>query len=259
LSLTLTNIPKIMRANSWPTGARLLDTWFSRGSAVAPAYSSAVSNVIRMSWVLRFGDARDVYDKLIRDQIWANAAGQKEITSMLKRKSLLSSSTKVSFGDLSKSAEIIDADYINYRSVSTSLPLDDLDAALGSFTFHVAVAGAVEPIWSPPPNAKGAPAARLGQKTGTEPERKLTGRSVTVTEVGVYVRDSFDFNGDQDLGYWDDEDDSVSSWIMFSGDHVTNADFRKWRVSNKKGGDFLVYSDVMRTVLKSPSSFTIPA
>jgi len=212
-----------------------------------------------MSWVLGFGDAKDVYDKLMRDQIWANAAAQKAIASVLKRKGLLSSNAKVSFGDLSRSAEDIDVDYINFRSVYTSLPLDDLDAALGSFTFHVAVAGAVEPIWSPPSSAKKTPAAKSGQKAGAEPERKITGRQVTVTEVGVYVRDSFDFNGDQDLGYWDDEDDSVSSWIMFSGVHVTNADFRKWRANNKKGGDFLVYSDVRRTVLKTPSTFTLPA
>jgi Family of unknown function (DUF6402) len=256
MSLTLTKIPKIMRANGWPQGAKLLETWFSRSTAVAPAYSATVTNVIRMAWVLGFGDARQVYDKLMNELIWANSPSQREITSLLKKKSLLSSQTKVTFGDLSKPAEVIDADYINYRAVSTSLPLDDLDAALGSFTFRLAVAGTVEPIWSP---AKGAAAAGKGQQTGKQPAKQLTGRLVTIKEVGVYVRDSFDFNGDQSLGYWDDSDDSVSVWNMASGDEVTNADFRSWRAKNKKGGDFLVYSDVKRTTLARPSTFTIPA
>ncbi len=50
--------------------------------------------------------------------------------------------------------------------------LDDLSAALGNFAFRVAVAGGVTFV--------------SGSK-----------HLVTLSEVGIYVRDSFDFNGDQ--------------------------------------------------------------
>jgi hypothetical protein len=34
---------------------------------------------------------------------------------------------------------------------------------------------------------------------------------VTIMFVGVYIRDQFDFNGDQSLGYWNAETNIVSS------------------------------------------------
>lgn len=40
MPLTLTNIPNIMKAKGWIYGAKLLELWFSRTTAVAPAYSS---------------------------------------------------------------------------------------------------------------------------------------------------------------------------------------------------------------------------
>lgn len=58
---------------------------------------------------------------------------------------------------------------------------------------------------------------------------------VTITEVGVYIRDSYDFNGDQFLGYWDDSDDSVSMTNPLSGTKVSNADFRSWRGRTEEG------------------------
>ena len=38
MSLTLTNIPSIMRANKWPRGTDLMDSWFRRNVAIAPKY-----------------------------------------------------------------------------------------------------------------------------------------------------------------------------------------------------------------------------
>ena len=80
---------------------------------------------------------------------------------------------------------------------------------------------------------------------------------VSITEVGVYVRDSFDFNGDQFLGYWDDSDNSVSILNPLSGERVSNESFRQWRTANNRGGDFLVFSDVKRTRLSAPDVFFI--
>ncbi len=165
MTFDITKIPGIMRSKTWLNAARLMDSWFSRPSGVAPAYGPPDTATIRMdTWVLRFPRARQVYDQLIRERVWA---------------------------------------------------------------------GSVAP----------APGGARFQ--------------VTITEVGIYIRDSYDFNGDQDLGYWDDTDNSVSMINPLSGTKVTNADFRAWRAPNGRGGDFLVFSDVKRTTLRPPDSFLV--
>jgi len=76
---------------------------------------------------------------------------------------------------------------------------------------------------------------------------KETSYTVTIDAAGVYVRDSYDFNGIQLLGYWDDSGVSRNPWGRTG---VTNADFRDWRNKNSKGGDFLVFSDLKITEIK---------
>jgi len=234
MSLTLTNIPAIMRSHSWGNGARLMDIWFGRTSAVAPAFGPPDTATIKMdTWVLTFPRAKVVYDQLMTDRIWANTAGQREVATMLRRKSLLSPGR--TFGDLSLPVQSQDADYVNFRVVSFGMTeLDDMSAALGNFTFRVLVAGSVAP------GPGGA------------------GFQITVSEVGVYIRDSYDFNGDQFLGFWDDSDNAVSMVNPLSGTGVSNSDFRDWRTTTGRGGDYLVFSDVKRTVLRTPDVFIVP-
>jgi hypothetical protein len=114
-----------------------------------------------------------------------------------------------------------------------SSDLDDMSAALGNFAFRVAVAGGVTPI------------------------PRTQRFEVIIAEVGVYVRDSYDFNGDQFLGFWDDQDNAMSMINPLSGTGVSNSDFRAWRDRNGKGGDFMVYSDVIKMRLAVPEVFSI--
>lgn len=234
MSLTITNIPAIMRSKKWLNGAALLDSWFSRYVTVAPKYGLPDTTTIRMdSWVLTFLRAKKIYEKLMKERIWASTPAQGEITKMLRRKGLLKPACR-SFGDLGLPIQLQHDDYINFRVVDFDLSdLDDMTAALGKFAFRVLVAGFVT-----------APSGVSGYK-------------VTITEVGVYIRDSFDFNGDQFLGFWDDSDNSVSMKNPFSGTSVTNNDFREWRSKNNMGGDFIVFSDIKRTILTSPDTFFI--
>lgn len=236
MSLTITNIPAIMRSKKWFNGASLLDIWFSRPPAIAPKYGLSVTTTILMDhWVLTFPRARQVYDGLMRERIWANPAAQREIAEMLRRKGFLIPETSQSFGNLAQPVQLQDNDYINYRIVNFGLlDLDDMSAALGNFAFRVVVAG-------------GVTAAGSGRSE----------YQVTITEVGVYIRDSFDFNGEQFLGYWDDSDNSVSMINPLSGTGVSNSDFRDWRSKNGKGGDFLVFSDIKRTTLNPPDTFVV--
>lgn len=205
-------IPDEMRNTlEWPEAATLLETWFGRPASVAPKYSAPVTDVIKMDWVLRFPRAKEVYDAIFKEKIWTNSASQGRMKLVLKSKS-------GAFGDLSRAAIDMDNDYINARPVENGLNYDAMSGALGAFVFKLAVAGIVLPLPAP-----------------------VGGMIVTVQEIGIYVKDSFDFNGDQFLGFWGYRDTPTN-----------NSDFREWRNSHHQGGDFEVFSDVKRTKLSTP-------
>jgi hypothetical protein len=126
--------------------------------------------------------------------------------------------------------------HTNFRIVEFGLldSLDDMEAALANFAFYVV------PL-----------AGDVGPETGRF--------RVKLSQIGVHIMDSYDFEGDQDLGYWDEVTNNVSGSYIGSGDgvKVTNETFRNWRTANSKGGDFLVYSDVKVLNLNPPESFLI--
>jgi hypothetical protein len=169
-----------------------------------------------MDWVLQFQRAKQVFDEIIRDRIWTNDASRQRIAKLIKSKP-----TGASFGDLSLRVTEVDPSWINSRSCTSGTNVDALTAALGAFLFQVAIAGTVT--------------ARVGAVV-----------TVSISEVGVYVKDSFDFNQAQFLGFWGHRDTPVN-----------NATFRDWRAKFAKGGDFLVFSDIKRIKLTSPDLVTV--
>jgi len=232
MAITLTNIPRIMRHHGWANGARLLETWFNNPVTTAPVYGPPETSTIRMdTWLLTFPRARRVYEQMIRERVWANDAARMQLRTVLARTRILGSTG--TYDPLPLPTPDVDPLAINFRAVSFGFnELDDLSAALGNFVFKVAVAGDLA--------------------------RTSAGRTqLTVRHIGLFIRDSFDFNGTQFLGYWDDTDNSVSTKNPFSGTGVWNSDFRTWRTRNRRGGDFLVFSDVKRLTLSKPDVITL--
>lgn len=194
-----------------------------------------------MKWVLGFDRAKRIYDNLMKERIWVNEAGKKQILERLNISHPIGTQAPYCFSLLRSDPEVAEETYVNYRKVGVLDPLakqgqdydptsivelDGLLAALGRFRFRVCVAGAVD------------------------------GDRVTINKVGVCVVDSYDFEGDQDLGVWDYE--SKKAYIYYPGKQlVTNADFRNWRTKHQRGGDFLVYSDTKVTALERPDTFSI--
>lgn len=237
MATKVTQIPAIMRANKWANGAALMDSWFARKVAIKPKYGLPDTTTITMKWVLGFNRARTIYDTLMKERIWQNEAARREIGRMLAAKKLVTPKASFvrTFGNLDLPAPQQDAVYINQRAMTEmSSDSDDLNAALARFAFNVVVAGEVR-------------------------SAETAGYQVTVREVGVYVKDSYDFEGDQFLGYWDADDNAMSMLNPFSGTRIDNAAFRAWRVANSMGGDFQVYTDVKRTVLAKPDVFVLGA
>lgn len=229
-----TDIPKIMRANGWKVGAALMDHWFSLPKSEAPPYAYRNDTIVTMAWVIGFERAKQVYDQLIKDKIWSNDAAKVEVRKLLDRYGLLRGIGGC-FGVFQSTQPIIHQNHVNTRAVKQAMlaDLDDMTAALANFNFHVQIGGEATPV--------------LG-----------TGKCrVSVDTIGVYIRDQYDFIGDQDLGYWDKSDNKVSARNPFTGDKITNETFRDWRTANNKGGDFEVFSDVRVTTLTSPDVFEV--
>lgn len=66
-----------------------------------------------------------------------------------------------------------------------------------------------------------------------------------------HIFDSYDFNGDQPLGYWNSETGYVGPDFR-KGDYVNNESFRKYRSESGYGSDYIVYSDIIPLTLIDP-------
>ncbi len=220
----ITMIPGIMRSKGWNNGARLMEEWFAAPANADPSKGTPDTTTIRMdTWVLTFPRAKEVYDGMLSEKIYCNDPAKRLIVKKLK--------TEGKLGTARNSFQVIS----NERSVgSLDDPLDDMFAALAKFTFQILVKGFVAP------------------KSPSE-------HVVTIEEVGVYVQDSYDFNGPQNLGNWDPTTNFVSKNPFDKGTWVTNGDFRDWRDTHGKGGDFLVFSDTKVTKLSVPVTFVAEA
>ncbi len=177
----IAKIPAFMLKKNWKNAASLMNEWFSADGNSNPERGTPDVDIIRMdTWVLTFQRARDVYEAMVRERIWMNDSSQKQIRLLLQRKGLLRSKGATKFGNLSAPMQVIHADQINVRQVVLGSlapitdPLDDMFGALGRFNIDISVEGVVASL----------PAG---------------GYQVSIVKVGFYIRDKYDFNGDQTL------------------------------------------------------------
>jgi hypothetical protein len=224
LDKLLPNLPTIMRQKGWTKGATLMEKWFRQARNTIPAYGSHDVTTITMNWALGYPRARKVYDQAVRERVWVNQGAQKEIKKLIVKTNCLPSSTvgsRVIFGDVGASlartqnsvVKFHTDNAIQYRRVEQSIwkSLDDLYAALGDFHFHFVVKGVVECI------------------------SKKPRYRVTIHEVGVYIRDSYDFNDknpnlySQPLGMWNCKRNDAQKLPELDYHYVNNASFREWR------------------------------
>jgi hypothetical protein len=226
----ITKIPGIMRRKGWVKGAALMEEWFSRPANDDASRGTPDTTTITMDWALGFERARRVYDEMVQDRVWANEKAQREIAKTFRL-----TGQAVCFGVSIDDVPRLDRSYVQFRAVGSALdPADDMKAALGRFTFRVVVSGDVTP-------------------------KKGGGYRVNLEAIGIYVQDSYDFNGFQPLGAWSDSDFAGDVALPFTGaTEVYNASFREYRAAHNKGGDFLVYSDVRWLRGGSKDAFDLP-
>ena len=229
--MDVTKIPKIMRANGLFKGAALLEKWFA-----APPFEKKTGgpnnfgvpelSVITMPFALGFQRTQAIFEVMVSEQVWFNQNAQ-PIMKAKVRQIVAASSGAMQIDLANRPATELHELHVNFSRVNMNAtdPLDDLSAALGNFALYVF------PL-------------KISVDTPT--------RTATLQQVGFHVYDSFDFNGNQALGYWRDSDNSISRLPPPGTDPVSNEDFRIWRRDNGRGGDFAIYSDILAFELPSP-------
>ncbi len=194
MPFTIRDIPAAMRREHWEMGARLMERWFDApawtmsgpiklGHAPLPARAEE-TKLVQMSWLLRFARVAAANNHLL--QSWSQpprlSKGAEQVRAQLTAwllKQPTAPDAPFRFGDFSRPVPEINERYaINFEVVDSPWyrETDDFYAAFGKALLKLAVSGMVERVG---PNWR-----------------------VTIDQVGTFLRDTYDFNGDQPLGSW---------------------------------------------------------
>ena len=252
--LKVTSLPSAMRKMGWSVSAALMERWFAspawrmpenwkgKNSTMPPATEIGApyvdESIVTMEWALGFSRCRKAYEELLGKV--ANPAA----VSLLGRrltKAKWDKKTNQRLGDRSMSARELDQFcQVNIKKFgSLTDTLDDLYGALGVASMKIAVVGE----------------ACVDFLSGRE--------CFHVEAAGTYIRDFYDFNGSQFLGFWSEDRvlskrDLVTHGMLemkileAKGERVglvTNGSFDAFRSRYDRGGDFVVFSDVHWTPL----------
>jgi hypothetical protein len=243
-------IPEIMRNRGWRNGARLQDIWFSRPANNQAGRGVPETNTIRMdSWALTFARCRQAYERITSERWWCSDEARDNLGRLLHGQGKLTS-RETAFGDLSLQVPQLNDQVVTELWVgSLTDRMDDMYAALGNFALRVVVAGTVGPA--------GVQPISVSTMTGSGRSPRTVGRyTARIEQVGFFIRDSFDYEGAQALGFWSSND--VSRIPLPGYDWVGNDTYRDWRARNGRGGDFIVYSDLKIVRRSPPDTVEIP-
>lgn len=232
-------IPDIMRAQDTPmtVGARFMEHWLNN-PANEDSYAGTPIMDLSMDWVLGYNRVNEHYEDMLAEQPWMSPAalenlgaqlqemfedGNMELPQYPDNHSWFGESGRNMIEDDGKQIPEFHKYQFQYSSFDQSIwaPLDDLYATLANFNF----------MFTP-----------FGEVKGLGGNDYL----IEVTQLGVYVQDTFDFSGAQNLGCWDPHDQTVQHWAIAGCGSVTNGMFREWREKHEMGMDFRAYSDMRR-------------
>jgi len=252
--LALSRLPAAMRSMGWGTAAALMQRWFDspawqmpeawkeKKTQPAPISLGAAQSdqtIVRMDWAMRFERCRKAVEVAQTRLTTPNAV---ERLQYLLKKAGWRGDGPFDLGALDMSAPQIDAySQVNFAEFGKfSDSLDDMYGALGNATLKVGVVGKAF--------------------TRDDPTTRKARHYFRVEHIGFYIRDNYDFNGLQYLGTWTEDRVLTKAETIFTltahgqvvirlkdGPFaaVTNSDYREYRNKTGKGGDFIIYSDVL--------------
>lgn len=202
----LIELPDTFDKIGWTTAARLMRHWFAHPANTDKTQTPSIT--LSHEWLMQFKPYQDRYNELV-ENLW-NDAAQNTLKLILERDGIVSGEFDytqtpemiVEKHHQSRSSEI-------YRYSQITAP-QDFDAAIGRFTLYAAAKGSV-----------------------------ISG-AINIEGFAIVMRDSYDFEGGQRLGYFDCQSQSFSTTNLLF-DKLENASFSKFRTQTNQGGDFHVY------------------
>lgn len=263
--IELTDIPSAMRNMGWEIAPFFMERWFS-GDAfvisddVRKKYDNHPTTIpkehldektVTMKWLMNFQRVKKAYDHLVKN--WKSENSLNGLINKSK-KAIKNQNGKLGSKDFN-ARELHEHCQIQFRKFGGlyESDIDDLYGSIGNANLYLAAIGEV---------------IQNGQK-------------VKITDFGIYLRDIYEFNGDDPLGLWTKDgvfdkietpfmyihksalDDTVrknfgpmfrlcskfvednSQVAIESPRLVYDAHFREYRKETGKGGDFYIFSDVM--------------
>ena len=176
---------------------------------------------IKWDWLYKYDAVKEKTDELIKNA--TNEAGKKELARMLaKQLKNAPDLTEFNFISDNNNSHVGSNNFTSVDSTGTTSNLypTGLFAAMGGFNLKSLPAGTIEKV---------------------DDNRY----KVTVNQLAVYAEDSFQFEGDEPLGFWSVNllDFLAFSLDFFNYEKLNNSDFRDFRKTYNKGKDFVVLSD----------------
>lgn len=254
----ITDIPGVMRnIKNWPKSAELMELWFSlpakemikdekKGKIRADLYPPEYTNTTMFTWhwLEQFSQVLEARNKLINTLLTKNAKKEFSycITNYFKSKPHLETTTHII--NALNPVQLHSHWQFQRSHVGYGSSMDELYGSLGNFALYAAITKATI------------------TKT-TNHHLTPNNYSVHITEVGLYMRDTYEFIGEQYVGHWAfegltlepvagalnkaDIEYSLPCWSFETGGLVEgfgNADYRQYRKETGLGGDLLLFSDV---------------
>jgi hypothetical protein len=264
MSVSVKEIASIMRgygtltANpEWEKAAKLQDLWFGLdrhvATPVAPdrfdfAFNAGPDQTgITLAWlqmpvVDTDGRAKAAFDTLQKLVLEEQGDARGFIKDQANKLFETSPSNKVELGAIewlpNADLRAFHAQRVSNSPVVTSpllTPLDPLLGTLGGFNFYAIPVGTA---------TKGADGVA----------------NVVISRFVVYALDSYDFNGPQELGFFESPD-QISKFPNLSNTRIENSQYVTWRDSAEgggKGGDFLVMTDTKSVGLQLSFAYSPP-
>lgn len=253
-SLALSRLPGAMRAMGWHTSAALMQRWFDSPAWAMPEAwkerktqpdplslkpAQCDESIVKMEWAMGYERCREAVDEA--ESLLTTSNGIERLKDLLKRSGWMGYGARKLGSNLMSSLQMDVVSQVNFiRFGSAWHSLDDMYGALGNAVLKVGVVGEAF--------------------TEVNPVTKQLRHLFHVERVGFYIRDHYDFNGLQYLGTWTEDRVLTKAETAFTLSlhgqlvlrlkegpfaAVTNGDFRDYRDKTGKGGDFIIYSDVL--------------
>lgn len=242
---TILSMPEICQAmidkteeqkdkQGWIYLKQMFEKWL-RSDALSVESSSLdydKAKILSFDWFNQFERFVEVKQDLIDNCL--NDKGQTSLINILKENGYFDNPREFDFINVSYKEK--DRFYFNQRSVDeldVSLkPIDGLSIAMGNFVINAVAKGVVE---------KQANGSFL----------------ITVEQIGLYVKDKFNFVGINFYLCWSYKDKDFSPYKKYKDNYhwLTNNEFNQFRKNLNKGEDFLIFSDVEKESISTKITY----